>query len=78
MFRNYNISVVNLADTNKKPLIGSDRAKDFKQAMFNRNGLKRQTSNFKLKNCDFIIILKFLFINSSACDCYLKKRKFVK
>jgi len=44
MFRNYNISVVNLADTNKKPLIGSDRAKDFKQAMFNRNGLKRQTA----------------------------------
>jgi len=27
-----------------KPLIGSDRAKDFKQAMFNRNGLKRQTT----------------------------------
>ena len=76
MFRNYNISVVNLADTNKKPLIGSDRAKDFKQAMFNRNGLKRQTGNFKLKNCDFfIIILKFLFINSSACDCCFKKKK---
>lgn len=49
MFRNYNISVVNLADTNKKPLIGSDRAKDFKKAMFNRNGLKRQTGNFKLR-----------------------------
>ena len=44
--RTYGISVVNLADTNKKPLIGSDKAKDFKQNMLNRNGLKRQTGTF--------------------------------
>ena len=56
MFRNYNISAVNLADTNKKPLIVSNRAKDFKQAMFNQNGLKRQTDNFTLKNFDLLLI----------------------
>ncbi len=38
----YGVSVVSLASTDKKPLIGSDKARSFKNIMFNR-GIRRQT-----------------------------------
>lgn len=41
--RNYGISVVSLKSIDKKPLIASDEAKAFKNAMFNRPGIRRQT-----------------------------------
>ena len=69
-----------MADTNKKPLIGSDKAKDFKQKMFNRNGLKRQSGKKNLKYCSLkfnIIFLYFLRLAQQMISL-MKKRKYVK
>ena len=46
--RKYGVSIVNLAATDRKPLIGSAKARSFKNVMFNR-GQRRQTGNFFCK-----------------------------
>ncbi|CAF0709450.1 unnamed protein product [Brachionus calyciflorus] len=43
-YKQYGISVVNLESTNKKPLIASEKALAFKNQMFNRPGIRRQTA----------------------------------
>jgi hypothetical protein len=40
--------VVNLERIDKKTLISSDRAKEFKSIMYDRRGTSRQTSNEKI------------------------------